>query len=138
MKTAVVYYTLGGSTRSFARAEAGARAADLLEAVPAKPYNPFTALMQGCAAARRQRSVPLAQAPDLMGYDRIVLMAPVWGGFPAPPFNSMAALLPAGAQVEVLLVSSSGSSEKSRAKVRALIQGKGCRVVCQRDIHSHQ
>ena len=41
-------------------------------------------------------------------------------------------------EVEVLLVSASGSSEKSHGKVRALIQGKGCKVVAQRDIRSHQ
>ena len=36
MKTAVVYYSLGGSTRSFARAEAEARGADLIEIQPIK------------------------------------------------------------------------------------------------------
>lgn len=138
MKTAVVYFTLGGATRSFARAEANARGADLFEAVPAKKYNVMTAFTRGCPAAMRQKSVPLQAAPDLSGYARIVLMAPVWAGFPAPPFNTMADLLPPGAEVEVLLVSSSGSSEKSHDKVRALIQGKGCKVVAQRDIRSHQ
>lgn len=138
MKTAVVYFSLGGATRSFARAEANARGADLLEAVPEKKYNPFSALVRGCPAAMRQKSVPLSQAPDLTGYERIVLMAPVWGGFPAPPFNSIAGLLPRGAEVEALLVSASGSSEKSRAKVRALLEARGCRVVAQRDIRSHR
>ena len=37
MKTAVVYYTLGGTTRAFARAEAQARGADLIELRPARP-----------------------------------------------------------------------------------------------------
>ena len=83
MKTAVVYFSLGGATRSFARAEANARGADLFEAVPEKKYNPFSALVRGCHAAMRQKSVPLSEAPDLTGYGHIVLMAPVWGGFPA-------------------------------------------------------
>ena len=82
MKTAVVYFSLGGATRSFARAEANARGADLFEAVPEKKYNPFSALVRGCHAAMRQKSVPLSEAPDLTGYGHIVLMAPVWGGFP--------------------------------------------------------
>ena len=138
MKTAVVYYSLGGSTRSFARAEAEARGADLIEIHPAKAYNPFTAFVRGCPAAIRQKGVPLSAAPDLSGYERIVLMAPVWAGFPAPPFNTMVNLLPSGKEVEVILVSASGSSEKSHDKVRALIRSKGCKVVAQRDIRSHQ
>lgn len=89
MKTAVVYFTLGGATRSFARAEADARGADLLQAVPVKKYNMLTAFTRGCPAAIRQKSVPLQNSLDLSGYDRIVLMAPVWAGFPAPPFNTM-------------------------------------------------
>lgn len=138
MKTAVVYFSHGGATRSFARAEANARGADLLEAVPAKKYNMFTTIAQGCPAAMKQKRVPLAAAPNLSGYQRIVLMAPVWSGFPAPPFNSMVDLLPSGAEVEVLLISASGSSDRSRGKVRALIQSKGCKVITQRDVRSHQ
>lgn len=137
MKTAVVYYSLGGSTRSFARAEATARAADLIEVRPAKPYNRFTSFALGCPAAIRQKAVPLAEAPDLSGYDHFVLMAPVWAGHPAPPFNSMVQALPVGAEVEVLLVSASGTN-KSRDKVRALIEHKGCTVTGLRDIRSHQ
>lgn len=138
MKTAVVYFTLGGATRSFARAEANARGADLLEAVPVKKYNLLTAFTRGCPAAIRQKSVPLQNSLHLSGYDRIVLMAPVWAGFPAPPFNTMVNLLPSGKEVEVLLVSASGNSDKSHDKVRALIHSKGCKVVAQRDIRSHQ
>ena len=137
MKTAVIYYSLGGSTRSFARAEATARAADLIEIRPAKPYNPFTSFILGCPAAIRQKAVPLADAPNLSGYDHFVLMAPVWAGHPAPPFNSAVQALPAGAKVEVLLVSASGTN-KSRAKVRALSEGRGCTVTALRDIQSHQ
>lgn len=138
MKTAVIYYSLGGATRSFARAEANARGADLIEAVPAKKYNMFTAFASGCPAAIRQKCVPLQNALPLSGYERIVLMAPVWAGFPAPPFNSMVSQLPDGTEVEVLLVSASGSSDKSHDKVRALIRERGCKVVAQRDIRSHQ
>ena len=65
-------------------------------------------------------------------------MAPVWAGHPAPPFNSAVKLLPAGTEVEVLLVSSSGQSDKSTAKVRALLMNRGCTITAQRDIRSHQ
>ena len=48
MKTAVAYYSLGGTTRSYARAEAKAWNADLIELMPKTPYNRFTAFVRGC------------------------------------------------------------------------------------------
>lgn len=51
MKTAVAYYSLGGTTRSYARAEAKARNADLIELTPKMPYNRFTAFVRGCLEA---------------------------------------------------------------------------------------
>lgn len=135
MKTAVVYFSLGGSTRSYARAEADARQAALFEVRPAQKYNPITAFVRGCPAARAQKSVPLiGPLPNLSEYDRVVLMAPVWAGFPAPPFNSMVELLPRGTTVEILLVSSSGDSSTCADKVREQIQNAGCTLAAQRDI----
>ena len=137
MKTAVVYYSLGGSTRSFARAEAQANGADLFEVEPAQPYTLFTAFLRGCPAAIRQQAVPLRQSPDLSGYDRVILLSPIWANHPAPPFNSAAALLPAGAAVEVVLVSGSGKSG-THGKVRALIERQGCTLTALRDVRPHR
>lgn len=138
MSTAVVYYTQGGTTRSYARAEANARKAALVEVKPLRPYRMPMAFLRGCSAAIHQKSVPLAEPiPDLSAYTHIVLMAPLWAGFPAPPFNSMIPLLPTGCEVEVLLVSSSGNSAKSTAQVRQKIEAIGCVVTAQRDIRSH-
>lgn len=137
MKTAVVYYSLGGSTRSFARAEAQARNADLIELKPAKPYRLLTAFVRGCPAAIRQQTVPLANRPDLSVYDHIVLMAPIWADHPAPPFNSAATLLPAGAEVEAVLLSGGGKSG-AHGKVRTLIERQGCKVTAVRDVRAHR
>ena len=126
MKTAVAYYSLGGTTRSYARAEAKARNADLIELTPKTPYNRFTAFVRGCPEAVKQKAVALDGMPLFVGYDRVVLMAPVWAGYPAPVFNSA---------VE-LLVSGSGNSEKSKAKVRLQIKKRGCTILAQRDIRA--
>ena len=56
MKTAVAYYSLGGTTRSYARAEAKARNADLIELTPKTLYNRFTAFVRGCLEAVKQKS----------------------------------------------------------------------------------
>ena len=79
MKTAVAYYSLGGTTRSYARAEAKARNADLIELTPKTPYNRFTAFVRGCLEAVKQKAVALDGMPLFVGYDRVVLMAPVCG-----------------------------------------------------------
>lgn len=136
MKTAVAYYSLSGTTRSYARAEAKARNADLIELTPKTPYNRFTAFVRGCLEAVKQKAVALDGMPLFVGYDRVVLMAPAWAGYPAPPFNSAVELLPPGTEVEVILVSGSGNSEKSRAKVRLQIKKRGCTLTAQRDIRA--
>ena len=103
MKTAVAYYSLGGTTRSYARAEAKARNADLIELTPKTPYNRFTAFVRGCLEAVKQKAVALDGMPLFVGYDRVVLMAPVWAGYPAPVFNSAVELLPPGTEVAEML-----------------------------------
>ena len=72
MKTAVAYYSLGGTTRSYARAEAKARNADLIELTPKTPYNRFTAFVRGCLEAVKQKAVALDGMPLFVGYDRVV------------------------------------------------------------------
>ena len=57
MKTAVVYYSFGGTTRSYARAEAKARGADLIELKPRRPYNLVSAFVRGCPEAIKQKGV---------------------------------------------------------------------------------
>ena len=136
MKTTVAYYSLGGTTRSYARAEAKARGADLIELKPRTLYNRLTAVVRGCPEAKKQKAVALDGLPLFVGYDRVVLMAPVWAGYPAPPFNSAVELLPPGTEVEVLLVSRSGNSDRSRARVRLQIKKRGCALLAQRDIRA--
>ena len=128
MKTAVAYYSLGGTTRSYARAEAKARNADLIELKPRRPYNLVSAFVRGCLEAVKQKAVALDGMPLFVGYDRV--------GYPAPPFNSAVELLPPGTEVEVILVSGSGNSEKSRAKVRLQIKKRGCTLTAQHDIRA--
>ena len=80
MKTAVAYYSLGGTTRSYARAEAKARNADLIELTPKTPYNRFTAFVRGCLEAVKQKAVALDGMPLFVGYDRGRAAAARYGG----------------------------------------------------------
>ena len=64
---------------------------------------------------------------QLDDYDRIVLMSPVWGGYPAPAFNAMVRELPAGREVEVILTSDSGTAKELDA-LKKRIELMGVRV----------
>lgn len=135
MKTAVVYYSLSGKTKSYAVAEASARKAVLIELTPAKEYNIFSSFLKGCPAAGKQKSVPLAYTPDLSDFERVVLMAPVWAGYPAPPFNSAIDLLPFDCLVEVILTAGSGVC-KNMEPVKQKIETQDCIVVSARTIQT--
>ncbi len=134
MKTAVAYYSLGGTTRSYARAEAKARNADLIELTPKTPYNRFTAFVRGCLEAVKQKAVALDGMPLFVGYDRVVLMAPVWAGYPAPVFNSAVELLPPGTEVEVILFPAAETVK--RAGRRCACRSKNAAVRSRRSVTS--
>ena len=74
--------------------------------------------------------------PLFVGYDRVVLIAPVWAGYPAPVFNSAVELLPPGTEVEVILVSAAEIVKRVGRKVRLQIKKRGCTIFAQRDIRA--
>ena len=50
--------------RSYARAEAKARNADLIELTPKTPYNRFTAFVRGCLEAVKQKTAYEMESRD--------------------------------------------------------------------------
>ena len=137
MTTAILYYSFGGYTRLTAQKLAADCAADLIELQPEKHYNLFTTFLRGCPAARQQKGVALRPlTADLHDYTRFILAAPVWAGYPAPPFNSALALLPANSTLEVVLTSGSGKS--ARQQTIAFIEAAGHRVLNYQDIRAEK
>ena len=135
MKTLVVYYSLGGKTKKIASEKAKKDGAELLEIVPQKRYSIFTAFIKGASAAMKQKTVEIQDLKcDFSAYDKIILAAPIWGGFPAPPFNSAVNLLPVGKEVELIFVSGGGNSSKSAEQVKELVKKQGCTVTGYTDI----
>lgn len=135
MKTAVVFYSFSGNTSKLAQDVAAARNADLFEVKEAKKRGLLGAFFKGCPDAMKQRPSLLAGAPlDLSGYDRIVIAAPIWAGFPAPAFNSIVQMLPKNKDIELIFISGGGASDKCAEKVKALIEQTGSRVVSYKDI----
>ena len=135
MSAAVVYYSYGGTTKKLALDLASKRGAKAIEIRDVKRYTFPGTFFKGCPAAIKQRATPIVEPQaDFKRFDKIILMAPVWAGFPAPAFNSIAKRLPRGMSVEVILVSTSGDSSKSRGKVTEMLEDLGLKVTGYSDI----
>lgn len=135
MKTIVIYYSLGGRTKAEAQRVAAEKNASLCEIEEVKKRNFFNALFKGCPDAMKRRPSEIkAPGIDLGEFDKIIIGTPVWGGFPAPPFNAIVALLPADKEVELFVCSGGGETPKSAQGTRDLIAAKGCTLVSYRDV----
>ena len=134
MNTLVLFYSRSGHTKAAARAVAEQRQAKLCEVTESRRSSLLGAFFRGAPASMRRRATPIDPlSVSLADFDKIILMAPVWANHPAPAFNSMVALLPAGREVEVHLISSSGQSGDVEG-TKALIAARGCTVTDWCDI----
>jgi hypothetical protein len=133
MKTLVIYYSYSGHTRALAQAAAQEMNADLVEVRDVRRPGIVGAFLR-CPKAMRMAATPIAPLDvDFAGYDRVVVMAPVWAGHPAPTINAVWPGLPRGASVEVRLVSSGGVSA-CQEKVAAKLTEQGCTLAAWQDI----
>lgn len=134
MKTAVVFYSWSGHTREAAKARAQAEDAALLEVKDLKRPGTLHAYTAGCFRAMRMKAVPTAPLGfTLDGFERIIIMAPVWAGHPAPAILAAFDALKPEQAVDVVLVSASGKSN-CREKLEQLAHEKGAKVVAFEDI----
>ncbi len=138
MKTVILYYTFGGSTKKEAERMAAELDAPVHRVKEARSRSLIGSFIPGCPAAmHRQTPSILPLTVDLQDYDRIVIGCPVWAGCPAPAFNSIVELLPEGKEVEVFLCSGGGDTKKSEAGTREVIKDRGCTVVSYRNVCTH-
>ena len=78
MKSAILYYTLGGATRAEATKRAKASGADLFEILEKKKRKTFSAFLPGCPQALgRKTSAIQPLSIDWSLYDSVTLLAPV-------------------------------------------------------------
>lgn len=135
MKTVVIYYSYTGKTRTLAEKKARKEKAELIEIKEQKARSTIGAYVAGSLAARRQKkSVILEIALDLSAFERIIIMVPLWAGFPAPAFNNILELLPKGCSVELIITSGSGNSGGSKDKTITLAASRGIKVVKYQDV----
>jgi hypothetical protein len=134
MKTALVYFSYSGATRSLAQKTAQEKNADIYEIAFAKRPSIFGAFFLCPDAVKQKPAKNIAPfAIDWTQYTDAVIMGPIWAGFPAPPVNNIILSLPAGLSVSVYMLSA-GSGTRRKDKVIGLIESRGCTVSEYNDI----
>jgi flavodoxin len=138
MKSIIVYYTFGGSTKKEAERLAAERQAPVCKVMEARNRSFLGSFVPGGYSAMHRKASSIKPLDiRLQDYDRIIIGCPVWAGFPAPAFNAIVELLPRGKEVEVFLCSGGGETPKSEQGTKALIEKKGCTLVSYRDVKTN-
>jgi menaquinone-dependent protoporphyrinogen IX oxidase len=134
METLVIYYSYTGNTRRIARQVAEELGAESFEIKDVAKPGKFKAYTWGCYKALRMQKMPAQPIGVNLGlYDKIIILAPVWAGHPAPQILSVFDLLPSGKEISFHAVSATGKSGGKDKVLLALAQ-KGCKAIEYQDI----
>ena len=129
MYTLVMYYSLTGRSRYEASRISKELGADIYEVHEQRHRSLYSAYLFGPGQARGRRFVYIEPiAVDIEEYDKIIIVCPVWGGYPAPAFNNIVSELPPDKEVEVYLTCDSGKI-KAQAETTMLVERQGVKVV---------
>lgn len=110
MRKVIVFYSYTGSTRKLAEAKAKEEQADLLEVGTDIRPSRLKAYSVECFRALGKKEARIENITDkLEPYHEIIVMGPVWAGYPAPAVNGILAALPPSKEVSVYMVSASGA-----------------------------
>ncbi|MBO4384821.1 MAG: hypothetical protein J5854_05325 [Clostridia bacterium] len=129
MNTLVIFYSLNGKTYKEAKRIANELGAERYRVVERKPRSALGAATIGRIEAK-ERAVSHIDpiAVRLSDYDRVVLMAPLWGGYPAPAFNNMVMELEKGQEVGIVLTSEEGELKDEEGLIR-FVEKTGAKVI---------
>ena len=129
MDTVVVYYTFGGSTKAEAEKLGTELNAPVYRIKEKRNRSLVGSFIPGGLQARKRKAVKIQPTDaDFDAFERIVIGCPVWAACPAPAFNSIVELLPAGKEVDVFLCAGGSDPRESDAGTREMIEAKGCKV----------
>lgn len=136
MKILIMYYSFGGTSKKKAEhLKDEIKDAELCEIHQKRKFNIFTTIILGCPSAMKRKTTEIQDIQiNLEAYERIILIAPIWAGYPAPAFNAMVQLLPIGKSIEVYLCSSGGETPKSKDGTCKAITDKGCTCIGYHDV----
>ncbi|MCL2082705.1 MAG: NAD(P)H-dependent oxidoreductase [Oscillospiraceae bacterium] len=135
MKTLILFHSYTGKTKALAERKAAELMADIEEIKTVRRPSKFGAFVVGIPSSigrKKAKIHPIKSSFD--EYDKIVLMSPVWAGHTTPAVNSAIDCIPSGKRVEVIMVSSSGETDESADRIKALIYNRGCEVTDYTDV----
>ncbi len=134
MKTVVIYYSYTGHTQALAQSLAEEMNASLFQVKDKQKPGTLKAYVLGSFASMRMKHGAIEPLQvDWDAFEKVVFMAPVWAGHPAPAILSAINALPPGKTVEMYAVSGSGSS-MAKEKISALLREKGCTSITYKDV----
>jgi flavodoxin len=135
MKTLVLFYSFSGNTKKIAAQKAAETGADIEEIIETKRMFVLKAYTVGAYRAIKRKKAEIQPIKSqLNSYEKIIIMAPVWAGKPAPAFNSIIEQLPTGKKIELVMVSASSGTEGSAEETKNFIAARGCEVTDYVDI----
>lgn len=130
MDTVIVYYTFGGSTKTEAEKRGAELNAPVYRVKEKHNRSLVGSFIPGGFQARKRKVVKIQPVEaDLSAFDRIMIGCPVWAAYPAPAFNSIVELLPAGKEVEIFLCQGGADARASDEGTRKQIKKRGCTVM---------
>ena len=111
MSTAIVYFTRSGATRAAAEYMAKKLGADTFELKPGEPYpEEYRAVVvRAMEELRAKAKPPLAEMPDVSGYDTVLVGSPNWCGAFAAPVGTFLANAPLEGKRVGIFCTSGGS-----------------------------
>lgn len=139
-KTIILYYSFTGNSRKEAEKLAQSNPeAVLCEIKEKRKRTMLTAFLFGCPKAMHRRAVPIQPlAYDLSAFERILIVSPIWAGYPVPAFQAVMDQLPAKKEVGLYFCSGGGEEPKSEAGTKELIASKGCQLIEYKDIMTYK
>jgi len=134
MSQLIIFYSFSGKTRKIAEELSKKDSADIYEIKDNKPLGKLKAYTAGIIASLKGKAW-LIKPPDIeiIKYDRITMLAPVWANNPPPAFNAMLEYLPSDKPINIKMVSMSGKSN-CKDRLEGIIKGKGSTLESFEDI----
>jgi hypothetical protein len=124
-----MFYSFTGRTHYEAKRLSERVDGELYEVWEQRRRTKLSAYLFGPGQARKKARIVIEPiAVSLEEYDKIYILCPIWGGWPAPAFNAIVRELPIGANVEIILTSDSGRAKDILA-VRKQVELQGAHVL---------
>lgn len=143
MKIQILFYTLGGATRTEAfrlteELQSAGHIVNCTEIKEKKSRSLLSSFFSGCPKAMKRKASNIVPVQVEQDADRYIIGCPIWAGFPAPAFNAIVPLIPAGKEVELFFCSGGGEAPKSKQGTIDLIKSKGLTLISYRDIKTSE